>query len=257
MMEGPVSFRAVAITGASSGIGAALAEAFAAPGVFLALSGRDRGRLDAVAERCRRAGADVTISVLEVTDRAAMTAWITDLDSAHPFDLVVANAGISGGTGGRGENEEQTRAIFDVNVTGVLNTVWPAIAAMRKRGRGHIAIMSSIAGFRGMPGAPAYSASKAAIKAYGEALRGWLAAEGVRVSVICPGYVESRMTAGNAFPMPFLMSAGRAARIIKRGIERNRARIAFPWPTAAAAWLLGLLPPAWTDPLLTRLPKKE
>jgi short-subunit dehydrogenase len=128
---------------------------------------------------------------------------------------------------------------------------------MRKRGRGHIAITSSIAGFRGMPGAPAYSASKAAVKAYGEALRGWLAADGVRVSVICPGYVESRMTAGNAFPMPFLMSAERAARIIKRGIEHNRARIVFPWPTATAAWLLGFLPPAWTDPLLTRLPKKE
>jgi short-subunit dehydrogenase len=257
MADTQVSYRAVLVTGASSGIGAALARTFAAPGVFLALAGRDRDRLNDVASRCRSDGAETATAVLDVQDRVAMAVWIAEVDAAHPLDLVVANAGISGGSGGRGESEAQARAIFDVNVTGVLNTVWPAIDAMRKRQRGQIAVMSSIAGFRGLPGAPAYSASKAAVKAYGEALRGWLAADGIRVSVICPGYVESRMTAANDFPMPFLMSAERAARVIRRGLLRNRARIVFPWPLTVAAWLLGALPPAWTDFVVTRLPKKK
>jgi short-subunit dehydrogenase len=107
-----------------------------------------------------------------------------------------------------------------------------------------------------MPSAPAYSASKAAVRGYGEALRGALAPSGIRVSVICPGFVRSRMTDANPFPMPFLMDASRAARIIRRRLERNKARIAFPWPTYFAAWLMGTLPPALTDPLFRKLPRK-
>jgi short-subunit dehydrogenase len=117
--------------------------------------------------------------------------------------------------------------------------------------------MSSLASFRGFPGAPAYCASKAMVRVWGESLRGHLAPSGVGVSVICPGYVESPMTAVNTFPMPFLMSAEKAARIIRRGLSRNRARIAFPFPTYLAAWLLGSLSPGLTDPLLRRLPEKS
>ena len=127
---------------------------------------------------------------------------------------------------------------------------------MLQRGGGQIGIMSSLAGYRGFPGAPAYCASKAAVKVWGEALRGEVAARGVGVSVIMPGYVKSPMTAVNNFPMPFLMSAERAATIVKRGLEANRARIAFPFPTAVVAWLIGALSPAITDPILARLPKK-
>jgi short-subunit dehydrogenase len=128
---------------------------------------------------------------------------------------------------------------------------------MRPRGRGQIAIMSSMTAFRGLPSAPAYSASKAAAKAWGEALRGRHARDGIEVSVVCPGFVESRMTEGNRFPMPFLMTADRAAAIIQRGLARNRGRIAFPWPTYAVAWLLGALPAAVSDRLTRDLPKKE
>ena len=248
---------AVLITGASSGIGEALAHNYAGPGRFLALCGRNGERLQTVAKACRKFGSQVNAETVDVAERDAMARWIESVDAEHPLELVIANAGISAGTGGQGESESQARDIFAVNLAGVLNTVWPAIKAMRGRGRGQIAIVSSIAGFRGIPGTPAYSASKAAVKAYGEALRGWLAADGIKVSVVCPGFVRTRMTDKNPFPMPLIMDAGKAAGIIRRGLERNKARIIFPWPMAVAAWLLGVLPPAWIDPLLTRAPKKD
>ncbi len=249
--------QAILVTGASSGIGEALARLYAAPGRFLALSGRDRRRLAAVAEACRAAGADAAAEVVDATDRDASRSWIESVDTRRPLDLVIANAGISAGTGGKGESEAQCRDIFAVNLAGVLNTVWPVIDSMRGRGRGQIAIVSSIAAFRGISGTPAYSASKAAVKAYGEALRGWLGKDGIRVSVVCPGFVRSRMTAANKFPMPMIMDADKAARIIAKGLARDKARIAFPWPMYALAWLLGALPPAWTDPLIRLVPEKE
>jgi len=249
--------RRILITGASSGIGAALASAYADTGVSLLLGGRDLSRLATIADACRRRGAEVETQAIDVNDAPAMRGWVETADDGAPLDLVIANAGISAGTGGGGESEAQTRAIFATNIDGVVNTAWPALRRMERRGRGQIALMSSLAAFRGFPGAPAYCASKAALRVWGEGLRGEYRAKGVAVSVICPGYVESPMTAVNDFPMPFLMSAERAARIVKRGLARNRARIAFPFPMYVAAWLLGVLSPALTDPLLARLPKKR
>lgn len=246
----------ILITGASSGIGTALASAYAASGVSLVLGGRDRGRLAAIESACRAAGAEVEATALDVVDGGAVRRWIEAADDRAPLDLVIANAGISAGTGTDGESEAQARAIFATNVDGVANTVWPALQRMERRGRGQIALMSSLAAFRGFPGAPAYCASKAAVRVWGEGLRGEYAAKGVAITVICPGYVESPMTAVNEFPMPFLMSAERAARIIKRGLARNRARVAFPFPMYFGAWFLGVLSPGLTDPLLARLPKK-
>lgn len=254
-MRAPLS---VLMSGASSGIGAALAVAYARNGVRLALGGRDAARLEAVAARCRTLGAEVSATLVDVTDRAATAAWVAASDA----DLVIANAGISAGTGGEGESDAQVRRIFAVNVDGVFNTVHPAIAALRARTpspegrRGQIAIMSSLAGFRGFAGAPAYCASKAAVKVYGEALRPDLGAQGIGLTVICPGYVRSAMTAANDFHMPFLMDAERAAEIIKRGLARDAARIAFPWPMHLAAWLCAALPPSWLDATMRRLPRK-
>ena len=116
--------------------------------------------------------------------------------------------------------------------------------------------MSSLAAFRGFPGAPAYCAAKAAVKIYGEALRGWLSDFDIAVTVICPGYVRSRITAVNQFYMPMLMDSERAAIIIKRGLARDRARIAFPLPLYFGTWLISTLPPGMTDPFLRRLPRK-
>lgn len=249
--------KSIVITGGSSGIGEALALHYAAPGIELALTGRDAGRLEDVAGRCRAAGAGVATAVLDVRDREALAAWLAERDRAAPVELVIANAGISGGTGKSGETASQAREIFAVNLDGAINTALAAAELMRPRRRGQIALMSSLASFRGFPGAPAYCASKAAVRVWGEALRGMVKPEGLEVTVICPGFVKSRMTAVNDFPMPFLMEAGRAAAIIQRGLAANRARIIFPRRLFAPVWLLAALPPAWTDLLLNRLPEKS
>jgi short-subunit dehydrogenase len=251
----------ILITGASSGIGAALARCYAAPGRRLALHGRDGARLQAVAAECAAAGAETRSLSLDVTRAAPLEDWIRDVFCDAPLDLAIANAGISAGTGGGGEGDEQARRIFAVNVDGVINTVLPAIRRMRDQPlrngrRGQIALMSSLAAFRGFPGAPTYCASKAAVRVWGEALRGSLKPDGIAVSVVCPSFVESPMTAVNEFPMPFLMPADRAARIVRRGLDRDRARIAFPWPNYAAARLIAALPPAFADRFLARLPRK-
>lgn len=250
--------KTILITGASSGIGEALALHYAAPEVFLALSGRNEERLTAIADKCRVCGASVETALVNVTDKAAMTAWIEGLDDERPLDLVIANAGISGGTGGvmDGEPIGQAQDIFDVNLQGVLNTIHPVMERMVLRGRGQIALMSSLAGYRGFPGAPAYSASKGAVRFYGEALRPTLSLRGVAVNVICPGFIESRMTAVNKFPMPFLMSAEKAAQIIVRGLEKNRSRISFPAVTVLFAWLLSVLPDVLAQKLMVGLPAK-
>lgn len=247
----------VAITGASSGIGAALALAYARPGALLSLSGRDVKRLAAVARDAEARGARVREAVLDVRDRDATADWAVAADESRPVDLLIANAGISGGTHGGPESAEQTRAVFAVNLDGVVNTVLPLVPRMVARGTGQIALISSLAGHRGFPGAPAYCASKAAVKVWGESLRGELAPRGVKINVVMPGFVKSRMTDANDFPMPFFMSAEKAAEIIRRGLARDRARIAFPWQTALIAWALGMASPALTDPLLRGLPKKK
>lgn len=250
--------RAILISGASSGLGAAVAEAYSGPGVTLFLGGRDRNRLETVAATCRAAGAAVHTEIVDVTDIEAMRRWVVGSDANRPLDLVIANAGISGGTSGLSgaEPEEQVRRLFDVNLGGVMNTVLPIIPTLSERGHGQIAMVASLAGYRGIPGAPAYCASKAAVKVFGEGLTGTLHGLGVGVSVICPGYVRTPMTDANAFPMPFLMDAERAARIIKRGLAKRKARIAFPWPMATAVWLLQALSPGLIEPVLRRLPKK-
>ena len=248
--------RNILITGGSSGIGEALAMHYAAPGVFLALSGRDTARLEAVAARCREQGAEVAAETVDVTDRPAMEAWMHQVDAKKPLDLVIANAGISMGRNASNTLADIAEKSFAANVSGVFHTIHPAIDAMTARARGQIAIVASVAGLMGMPGHPVYSASKNAVRAYGEALRGTLAPHGIEVNVICPGFIESRMTAKNDFPMPFIMTAEKAARIIVSGLARNKARIAFPWQLYYLVRLITFLPIALATKLLGRGFKK-
>jgi short-subunit dehydrogenase len=248
--------KSIVITGASSGIGEQLALAYAAPGMRLAITGRDEARLAGVAERCRAAGAAVTAAQVDAADRKAMADWLREIDAALPVDVMIANAGIASGTPEGREDPELARRTFDVNLTGVLNSLQPLIEPMIARRRGQLAIMSSLASFRGFAGSAAYCASKAAVRVWGEGLRNELARHGVEVNVICPGFVVSRMTAVNKFHMPFLMETAPAAAVIKIGLERNKSRISFPWPMAAAVWLLAGLPATLTDPFMRQLPKK-
>ena len=244
------------ITGASSGLGKALAEVYASADVCLFLCGRNKERLFETAANCKEKGAEVYTYLFDVTDAFAAQEAILNADATRPIDLLIANAGISGGVLGEPEGGAQTRQIFNTNIFGVVNSVLPALERMRKRKSGQIAIIASIAGYRGLPSAPAYSASKSCVKAWGEALRGWLRDEKIKVNVICPGFIKTPLTDANVFKMPFLMQPQKAARIIKKGLAKNKAIIAFPLPMAFGAWLMSALPSCIIHPILRHLPKK-
>ena len=252
---------AVLITGASSGIGRALALACARPGATLHLSGRDEARLEAVSGEVRARGAEAMPRLLDVADRDAMAAWI---NGAGRLDLVVANAGISAGTGrGEAETAAQVAAIFATNVGGVVNTVLPAIEVMRRQApgprgiRGRIAVVASVAAFVAAPGAPAYCASKAAVDRWTIATAAVAARWGVQMTSVCPGYVRTPMTARNRFPMPGLMDADEAARRTLRGVAADKRRVAFPRWVALLARGTGALPPRLAGVLLGRAEGKE
>ena len=245
------TFSGIVITGASSGIGEALALDYAAPGVALALTGRDAARLEAVAASCRAKGATVFADTVDVTDRERFLPWLVAFDEAHPVDLIVANAGISIDKDNSSLDDFSViRKTLDVNINGVLNTVEPLLPRMIARKRGQIGIVSSLAGFIGLPYSASYNASNAAVRVCGESIRYVLKKDGVGVSVICPGFVVSRITAEAPFPMPFMMTASRASSIIRRGLAANKPRIAFPIGTKAGVWLGSVLPGSWTARLL-------
>ena len=248
------TFSSILITGASSGIGAALARHYAASGIRLVLHGRDAERLEAVAAECRAQGAAIETTLFDVADREAAAEAVGALDAVQPLDLVIANAGIGGGTE---DSHDNTLAVFQTNIDGVLNTLYPALDAMRRRGHGTIALMASLASFRGLPGSAAYSASKAAVRTLGEGLRGENLKHGVKIAVICPGYVVSPMTDRNTHAMPFLMPAERAAGIIARGLARGHARIGFPRPMLWTVVTLTAISPNFVDRWLLRVPREQ
>ena len=256
-----MAFTHVLLTGASSGIGRALALALAGPGVTLHLGGRDEARLQIVTAECRAKGATALPRAVAVTDAAAMRAWISQ---AGPLDLVIANAGISGGFGvGNVESAEQTRAIFATNFDGMLNTVLPAMAVMALQPldaggvRGRIAVVASVAAFLPGPTAPAYHASKAAADSWVVGTSGSARRQGIRMTSLCPGFIETPMTAGNEFPMPGIMSAERAAALMLRAIRLDMTRYAFPGWVAAGARLSALLPAEWREAVARRFPAKN
>ena len=250
--------KSILITGGSSGLGEALALDYAAEGMTLFLSGRNKDRLNDVTERCRSQGAETHMALIDTRDEEAMAQWMEDCDRVRPLDLVIANAGIGLGYSTKNDLATHTKQIFDVNVNGVFNTVHPAIRLMQGRTKGQIAIISSLAGYHGIPTAPAYSTSKACVKAYGEALRGLYARHGIEINVVCPGFVKSAMTATNAFPMPFLMETNKAVRALRRGLEKNQARITFPWQLSLIYGTLVRFLPEWLfDRIFSVMPSKN
>lgn len=248
--------RRVLITGASSGIGAALAARYAVPGRELLLMGRDGARLRSVALQCTGRGAIVHYICADVRDADLLHQWIVDQDRRDPIDLVIANAGVSGGPRDGLETAGQIRQILDINVQGVMNTITPLVARMVERQAGQVGIVASLAGFAPWPGAPAYAASKSALITYGLALRLAVAPHGVRVSVICPGFIDTPMTEINDYRMPFMIQADQAARKTEEGLLRDRAIISFPWQAALAVRVLRILPFWMQRLLLSGLPSK-
>jgi short-subunit dehydrogenase len=223
----------------------------------LFLCARNITRLQETKEKCKDFSVNIFLKELDVKNQADCEAWISGIEENYALDLIIANAGISAGTSGGTESEAQIREIFDINLYGVLNIINPAIVRMKERKTGQIAIISSLAGFRGLPSSPAYSGSKAAVRVYGEGLRGNLAEFGIKVSVVCPGYVKTPMTDVNNFPMPFLMTPEKASQKIIKGLQKNKSRIAFPFGLYFVVWLATLLPPCLTDRIFAKLPKKK
>ncbi|HMK90384.1 MAG TPA: SDR family NAD(P)-dependent oxidoreductase [Methylocystis sp.] len=255
----------VLITGASSGIGRALALRYAREGARLTLLGRDASRLDEAGASCRAQGAaDVVGFRVDVQDRVAMARAVAEALALAPIDVLVANAGVATGLSGGQilENPESVRATLSINVGGVLNTIEPALLPMTQRGAGVIAVVGSMAGVRGLPFSPAYCASKAAAHSYAESLRGVVARHGVAVSLIVPGYVKTPMSQRTIVktPMPQrteswqpgVIDAPAAAEIIFRGLERKKPVIAFPLYMFYALRLFSLLPPRLVDWAMTR-----
>ncbi len=224
--------RSIVISGASSGLGRALALEYAASGTTLGLLGRDGDRLKQTAAGASKKGAIVRYAALDVRDRDGMRNFLLDFDAAAPVDCVIASAGMTMVTPVPGGVEDLTKAeeLFDVNLNGTMNTIAPIAPLMRRRRAGQIALFGSIAAFAPPPDSPSYAATKAAIVAFALATRTLYRADGVSVSVICPGFVDTPMTDSFSSWKPFMISAEDAARRIRRGLDRRKAVIAFPLP---------------------------
>jgi len=242
----------IIITGASSGLGGALAQLYAAPGRTLGLIGRNEERLSGVAALCRQAGAEVLAATLDVGDADALGAWLSGFTRTAPADLVIANAGTSAGPAAGTMTEGLALASRQVktNLLGVINTIEPLLPALIERGAGQFAVIASVAGYRGLPYSPAYSASKAGARIYGEAIRALLAPAGIAVTVVCPGFFASPMTNRFKGKTPFLLSLDRTAAIVKQGIDRRQRRVGFPLPLVLALRFADLLPAGIGDAIL-------
>ena len=246
----------VVITGASSGIGAALARRYAGERTTLALIARREGELARLAASL--AGTTVTYP-MDVADGAAMERAAQDFVARFGApDLVIAAAGVSVGT--RGEDfadVAKLRRVLEVNTMGLAAALAAFAPAMRAAGKGTLVGVASVAGFRGLPGAGAYSASKAAGIAWLESLRTELAGSGVAVVTICPGFIDTPMTRVNRYRMPFLLEADDAARLIARAIAAKRRLTVIPWQMALVSRIVRMLPGPIYDRLAARAPRKR
>jgi NADP-dependent 3-hydroxy acid dehydrogenase YdfG len=228
------------ITGASSGIGAAVAEELARRGWKVGLIARRADRLQVLAERI---GDNAAVAAADVTDRAGLEAAIAQLEQTlGPCDLMLANAGIGETVSGKHFSTDAAIKVIDVNVNGVIHAIGAVIGPMLERNSGHIAVTSSVAGYRGLPGFGAYSASKAAVTTLLESLRVDLRQTGVSTTAIHPGFVISELTEKNTFTMPFLVKTEDAARTIVNGLEKRKPLICFPWQMRLGMWLVKHVP---------------
>ena len=246
----------VFLTGASSGIGEALARHYAKQGATLGLFARREAELARIAASL--APATVATYAGDVRDDDALLRAATDFMARFgPPDVVIANAGVSRGTlTTHREDLPAFRQVFEINVLGMVATFQPFVNRMRDAKSGALVGIASVAGFRGLPGAGAYSGSKAAVIAYLESLRVELYRTGVDVITICPGFIETPLTSGNPYRMPFLMRADVAAAKIADAIARRRRFYVLPWQMAWLARMLRVLPRPLFDRILANRPHK-
>ncbi len=242
----------ILITGATGAIGSALARYYAHTGAYLILLGRNKLKLENITKECEDLGATVDTVRLDLRETSRLQSWLVELNEKKLPDLIVANAGINIniGTDNKGESWKDIDTLLEINIKANFALINTLIPAMRTRGSGQIAIISSLAAYYGLPVTPSYCASKAALKAYGEALRGWLSSEGIKVNVIMPGYVESNMCSAMPGPKPFLCSPEKAAELIAKGLQKNKPRISFPFPLNIGTWFLSVFPPSLSQFIL-------
>jgi len=254
-MSRPAVPQRIVISGASSGLGLALARHYLEQGATVAAYARRGELLQTLASEFP---GKVFCYPLDVRDAAAMQQAAADFIARTGVpDVVIANAGVSVGTLTEyAEDLDAFRQVMDINVLGMAQTFQPFVAAMRAQRHGTLVGIASVAGLRGLPGAGAYSASKAATISYLESLRVELHGSGVRVVTICPGYVRTAMTEINPYPMPFILDADEAARRFARAIERRRAYSIIPWQMGVVGRLLKLLPAWLYDRLFAHAPHK-
>lgn len=240
--------RSLVISGASRGLGAALALRFAAPGVTLRLVARGRTGLEAVANCCRVRGATAEIAAIDVCDADALAMQLAAWQAATPIDTIIANAGISRGHTPEGmrEGRDAATAQVAVNLLGAMHLIEPLLDAPGLR---RVAVIGSVAGFVGLPDTPGYSASKAGLMAYGEALRAALAPR-VAVTVVAPGFFESAMSARFLGAKEGMVPLEAAAARVEGAIRKGAPRCAFPAPLALGLRLLALLPASLADRIL-------
>lgn len=247
--------RRVVVTGASSGLGAALARHYSVRGATVALIARREALLRELAASLPH---PVAVYPVDVRDAAALAAAARAFIDSHGCpDLVIANAGISLGTlGARDEDLSAFREVVEINLFGMIATFQPFIGPMTEAGGGALAGIASVAGYRGLPGAAAYCASKAAMIAALESLRVELRGSGIAVTTICPGYIATPMTERNPYAMPFMLSADDATARIARAIAGRKSLAVIPWQMAVVARLLHVLPDRLYDLLFARAPRK-
>jgi short-subunit dehydrogenase len=252
MARPPMAHGSVLVTGASSGLGRGLAAHYAREGATVHALARRADALAALTSEIARGGGGRVVPVaLDVTDADAQVAAIraAEAQAGGALDLVVANAGVSEPTPGRGMDWKVAKQILDVNVSAACVTIAAALPAMVRRGSGTVVAVSSLAAFRGFPGSAAYCASKAALHTFMESVRIDLRGTGVRAVTIYPGFVKTEMTAKNRFHMPFLMELDDAVRIMVRRIDRGDEVIAFPAAMSAFARAVRAMPRALYEPL--------
>jgi short-subunit dehydrogenase len=238
------------ITGASSGIGWALARTLAAEGCKVGLVARRREQLAELAGQIEKSGGVAAFAVADVIERAQIVAAIHELAARlGPVDLLIANAGVGAPTTVEPFNVGDIEKMFRVNVLGVVYSLEAVLPQMLQRRRGHLAAISSLAAYKGLPGESAYTSSKAAVNVFMDGLRIQLRSKGIAVTTICPGFVQTPMTAVNEFKMPWLLSAEEAARHIVHALKRKRKIYNFPWQMALLMKLLRWAP----DWLLERM----
>lgn len=230
--------RRIWITGASSGIGYALAERMAGQGDSVAISARSADKLNELAS----ASANIDAHPLDVSVQEDVHNVIDAIEAQGPIDVAILNAGAWALMDSEEMDVAKIRTGLEVNYMGVIYAIEKLIPLMRERGGGHIAIMASVAGFRGLPRSMAYGPTKAALINLAETLKPELEQFGIHVTVINPGFVDTPATKGNPFPMPDLITADEAARYIAEGIDKQKVEIIFPWRFALIMKLLRILP---------------